>query len=75
MLPKFPTLLNLPKFSSLLSYCSYCSTLPTLPKLSPFFTPRLFLLPYALPYSRVRIFVPANIKAIKAYKGMGCVGD
>ena len=78
MLLKFsnlPALLNLPKFSSLLSYCSYCSYCSTIPTLTPFFTPRLSLLPYALSYSWVRKIVPVNIKAIKAYKGMGRVGD
>ena len=58
------SLTSLISYYSYNSYYSYCSTLP---KLSPFFTPRLSLLSYALSYSRVRFFVPVNIKVIKAY--------
>ena len=69
------SLTSLISYNSYNSYNSYCSILPTLPTLSPFFTPRLSLLPYVLSYSRVRIFVPVNIKAIKVYKGLGRVRD
>ena len=66
MLPKFPTLLNLPKFSSLLSYYSYysyCSTLPTLPKLSPFFYPSPLFAPLRL------IIFTGTIFRTREYKG------